>query len=262
MMRIKLILVFFIASLPLFAQVDSIVVKGVTLINTDNLGNCYAVMQSEVVKIDPAGKIIFNFSRKDYGNISQIDTRDPLRIHLFYRDFGMIRILDNQLGETSVIDLRKAGLIDPAVMANAPDRGIWVYERVNNQLIRFDDRMQQQLAVIDMFQLARKPLDPVTLIAADNRMVLQTTSEIYLFDRYGSFIRTVPLSAEIKILQMDDHALWYNDSTSVIRLDFRMNLEEKQNFPVTGAFTRLYVTPQNYWVLLPSGHLQKIPVVK
>jgi hypothetical protein len=260
-MRNIILLLFCFSSLLLPAQVDSIMLKGVTLISSDKLGNCYAVMQTEVVKINPEGRIIFNFSRKDYGNILQIDTRDPLRIHLFYRDFGMIRILDNQLGETSVIDLRKAGLTDPAVIANAPDGGIWVYERVNNQLLRFDDRLQQQLAVVDMFQLARKPLDPVSLIAADNRMALLTKDELYLFDRYGSYIRTIPLDTASTLLKVDDEALWYNDSDSLIRLDFRMNMTTKYPLPFPGRFAQLCITPQNYWVLLPSGHLRKIPVV-
>src|SRR6188768_13067 len=122
MMRSFLLLIGFLLTLTrLEGQTPADSLHGVTLISSDKLGNCYAVLESEVIKLDPAGNKVNNFSRKDFGPISQLDARDPLRIHLFYRDFGMVRILDNQLGETTTLDLRTAGLIDPVVIANAVD---------------------------------------------------------------------------------------------------------------------------------------------
>jgi hypothetical protein len=261
MMRIFLGLILMLsASLHSYSQTLADSLRGVTLISTDKLGNCYAVLQSEVIKLDPQGRKLNNFSRKDFGPISQVDSRDPLRVHLFYRDFGMVSVLDNQMGETSTLDLRAAGLIDPVVIANAVDGGLWVYERLNNQLLKYDDRVQKQLLAIDMFQFSGKPLNPVIMKASDNWLVLATEIEIYIFDRFGSYARMVPIKKKSAVLKIEDQLLWYSDSESIIGLNLRVNTETRAAYPVQTEIQQLEITPANYWILSPTGTILRIPV--
>lgn len=254
------LLLLMIACVHSFSQTLADSLQGITLITTDKLGNCYAVLQSEVIKLDPQGRKLNNFSRKDFGPISQVDSRDPLRVHLFYRDFGMVCVLDNQMGETSILDLRAAGLIDPVVIAHAVDGGLWVYERLNNQLLKYDDRVQQQLLAIDMFQFSRKPLNPVIMKASDNWLVLETESEIYIFDRFGSYVRSIPLGKKSTVLKIEDQLLWYSDPESIIGLNLRLNTEKRVGYPVDTALQQLELTPANFWILTQKGTLKRIPV--
>lgn len=259
-MRFKIIvLLLSFVSAASFAQLPVDSLQGVTLIASDKIGNCYAVLQSEVIKFSPEGKRMNNFSRKDFGPVSQIDVRDPLRIHLFYRDFGMVRILDNQLGETSVLDLRTAGVIAPVVIANAVDGGIWVYESINNQLLKYDDRVQQQLLAINMFQFSGKPLNPLLMQASDNWLVLLTSDEIYLFDRFGNYARTIALKEKTKLLRMEDQVLWYSDSTGLTGLNLKLNTEKKIPYN-TSADLQIEYTSSAYWILTPEHTIKRIPV--
>jgi len=259
MCKFLLLIGFLITLTKLEGQTPADSLRGVTLISSDKLGNCYAVLESEVIKLDPSGRKVNNFSRKDFGPISQLDARDPLRVHLFYRDFGMVRILDNQLGETTTLDLRSAGLIDPVVIANAVDGGLWVYESINNQLFKYDDRLQQQLLAINMFQFSGKPLNPIAMHASDNWLVLETIDEIYLFDRFGSYARTITLAEKSKVLKIEDQVLWYSDASNFIGLNLRLNTETK--IPNTfGEGLQVEITPANYWILNPDNTLTRIPV--
>lgn len=249
----------FILSERVAAQTLSDSLLGVTLIGTDKLGNCYAVLESEIIKLDPSGKKLNNFSRKDFGPVSQIDSRDPLSIHLFYRNFGMVRILDNQMGETTTLDLRAAGLIDPVVIANAVDGGLWIYEAVNNQLFKFDERLQRQLLAINMFQFSKKALNPIAMKASDNWLALETENEIYLFDRFGSYARTIPLPAPSALLKLEDQQLWYSQGDTVVALNLRVNEETKVNMNFRSAIQQLELTSSSYWILTPEERINRIP---
>lgn len=244
------------------AQSYSDSLKSVTIIATDKLGNCYAALQSEIIKLDQKGNKLFNFSRKDFGPVSQIDARDPLRVHLFYHDYGIIRILDNQMGETTTLDLRAVGLIDPIVIANAVDGGLWIYESVNNQLLKYDGRLQQQLLAINMFQFSGKPLLPVAMKASDNWLVLETKEEIYVFDRFGSYARTIALKSPSVLLRIDDQTLWYNEGDKIIKLQLRLNAEAKADIPFPQKIQMLEITPENYWLLTAEGLLKRFPALK
>src|SRR5436190_16778523 len=87
--------------------------------SVDALGNIFLVNGPEILKLDEKGVFLSKFSKRDYGNITSLDTRDPLRLLVFYKSFGIMRTLENKLSEQSVIDLRTLEVKDPTLICSA-----------------------------------------------------------------------------------------------------------------------------------------------
>src|SRR5215471_5359097 len=78
----------------------------------DNLGNVYMINQNgQLKKTGPAGDSLAIYNDiTHYGKISYVDVTNPLKVLLYYQDFGTVVILDRFLNKVSDIDLRKQGL--------------------------------------------------------------------------------------------------------------------------------------------------------
>ena len=79
----------------------------------DNLGNIYILNRdNQLKKINLQGDSmgVFNDVRQ-YGKISYIDATNPLKILLFYKDYGNVVALDRFLNVRNTISLRKTNII-------------------------------------------------------------------------------------------------------------------------------------------------------
>ena len=66
-------------------------------ITSDYLGNAYTIDANEIAKYSAAGILISSFSDKNAGTITSVDASNPLRVQVFYQDFGQIIYLDDVL---------------------------------------------------------------------------------------------------------------------------------------------------------------------
>ena len=64
-------------------------------IEVDQYGYFYIIDQDNLIKYDSEGHTLYHYSNKLLGNIDQIDISNPLRPLLFYKDQGLIIVLDN-----------------------------------------------------------------------------------------------------------------------------------------------------------------------
>ena len=154
-----------------FGQNDTI--KSVSTFTLDRLGNCYAVKNgNEIVKLDANGVQQNSNSRRDLGTPELIDATDPLRILVFYKDFGYISILDNRLSKQNDINLRMMNIASPTLIAGANDGGIWVFDIETVQLYKIDINLNQSKINVDIRQLLNKTIKPVKMEVSTNYLCL------------------------------------------------------------------------------------------
>ena len=80
-------------------------------IQLDIHGFLYQVKGDALVKRDLTGKEIYRYSNKLLGDIAQLDVSNPLRPLLFYKDQGVIAVIDNTLSQQKqIISLNEIGL--------------------------------------------------------------------------------------------------------------------------------------------------------
>ena len=81
------------------------------------------------------------------GSIDQVDVSNPLRPLLFYKDQGLIIVLDNTLSQQkNPISLNELGLYQTSCIANSNfDNGIWLYDVDVNEIIKIDHLSEECL---------------------------------------------------------------------------------------------------------------------
>ena len=109
-------------------------------IEIDQYGYFYIIDQDNLIKYDSEGHTLYHYSNKLLGNIDQIDISNPLRPLLFYKDQGLIIVLDNTLSQQKEpISLNELGLYQTSCIANSNfDNGIWLYDIDVNEIIKIN----------------------------------------------------------------------------------------------------------------------------
>jgi len=178
-----------------FAQGDSslqlikIIKGGFSDFSVDNLGNILLLdSNNQLKKLGPDGDsvAIYNDVRK-YGKVFSIDAGNPLKILLYYRDFGTIVVLDRLLNVRTTIDLRKQNIFQAKAIGQSYDNKIWVYDEVENKLKKIDEEGALLQETPDFRQLFDPAPLPRQVFDEDQFVYLYDSSlAVYVFDYYGA----------------------------------------------------------------------------
>jgi hypothetical protein len=155
----------------------------------DNLGNIFLLdSNNQLKKLSPNGDsvAIFNDVRK-YGKVYSIDAGNPLKILLYYRDFGTIVVLDRLLNIRNTIDLRKQNIFQAKAICQSFDNAIWVYDEGEATLKRIGDDGN----IVDQTGDFRLQLDEApspTFIEDHDRLVYlyDSSKGLLVFDYFGT----------------------------------------------------------------------------
>lgn len=164
----------------------------------DYFGNVYLLLTNgQLKKISANGDslAVFNEVRR-YGQVRMIDASNPLKVLLYYRDFGTVVVLDRFLNIRQTIDLRKLGLLQVKVIAQSYDNNIWVYDELDSRL----KRIAEDGHIIDQFNDFRMLFDSVPspqFIVDQNKLLYlyDPAKGIYIFDYFGTLKSRIPLTA-------------------------------------------------------------------
>lgn len=163
----------------------------------DNLGNIYTLdKNNQIRKLNQKGDSIgvFNDVRR-YGKVYSIDATNPLKVLVFYKDFGTILVLDRFLNVRNTIDIRKKGIFQAKAIALAYDNGIWIYDELEAKLKRLADDGSVLDQTADFRQSMETAPDPVKIIDQDRLVYLYDTAQgVFVFDYYGSLKNKISLS--------------------------------------------------------------------
>lgn len=162
----------------------------------DNLGYIYLQYKNgQLKKLSPAGDSIavFNDVRR-FGKLHSIDVSNPLKVLLFYRDFGTIVVLDRFLNQRNTIDLRQQNILQAKTVAQSFDNGVWVYDELDGKLKRLDDHGSVISETVDFRVLFDSTPSPVSITDA-NRLVYLYDPEkgLYVFDYFGALKSKIAL---------------------------------------------------------------------
>lgn len=170
----------------------------------DDLGYLYAVGEQELVKYDQVGKELFIYSRMDLGPLSQLDVSDPLRPLLFFEETGTLVALDNTLSEQRVLRLWEGGMGMPSWVASGVNQEFWVYDALNKELLRIDERMTQRASSGYLPVITGH--DPAIVGMAERHeqlIVADKNYGLWVLDRFGTLVRRIPIQG---IEEMRTHA--------------------------------------------------------
>ena len=105
----------------------------------DKFENVWVVKNSEIVCFDKQLKKVGTYSNIMLGQPYYIDALDPFRVLVFYQSSQSIALLNNAVSEIAKpISLRDKGISDASLVCRSSKGGIWVFDRVNWEILYFD----------------------------------------------------------------------------------------------------------------------------
>ncbi len=195
-------------------------------VTVDKLGNIYLVNNDEILKYDNNVNFLMSYSNKDLGKITYVDVSDPLKVLVFYKDFGQIVFLDNTLSiKGDVLLLETYELEQSTLACSSYESAFWVYEPNMYKLIRVDKNFQITQQSGNITQLIGAEISPNCLTENNNFIYLNDPKiGVLVFDRYGTYSKTIPFKG-LTSFQIIGDKLIYTE-TSLIKTYNLKTLEE------------------------------------
>jgi hypothetical protein len=201
-MKLNILLFMMISSVMILRQANAqerpqrIISGDFKRFDVDNLGNLYVITRSnQLRKYSPEGDSVgvFNdFVR--YGRLRNLDVSNPMRIVLFYPDFGTILLLDRMLKPIEAIDLRRLSMIQVSAVATSYDNHCWLYDDQEARLRKIDVQGRLLLESPDLRMIMDEVPHPSFLSDQQGTVSMYDTARgLYIFDLYGAFQQRIPL---------------------------------------------------------------------
>ena len=180
-------------------------------LTTDIQGNLYLSFGSNLDYFTPDGKRHLNYSDQTWGNITRVDANIASKILVFYRESGVIVLLDNELSPIgSPLNLFDKSMMTVSLAAMGNPNKIVLYDEANQDLLITDLSLnvlnQSHITFPDEFH----PAD-MQVVSEHRIALLDTLHGICLFDFFGTFEREIPIPG-IKAMQLlKDQIIYLKD---------------------------------------------------
>lgn len=169
------------------ALIRSIPVKA-RLFSTDPVGNVFLVREdNSLLRLNSRGDSTGFFNEVRRGQITHIDATNPLRILLFFGDYGEIVILDNILTQKSTLRLPSISIFNVRCVANSADGNIWVYEPASGTLLKIDEQPSVVFST-PLRNFFNENPDPQFMAEQDRNLFMTDTIDgIRRFDQFAFY---------------------------------------------------------------------------
>ena len=165
-------------------------------VQVDRLEKIYVLYSDNTLDINNnLGLPTYTFANNQKGRISSVDVSNPLKVLVFFKDFGIVSVLDNTLSDVSSIAMNEFGYDDVRTVAGSNDNNIWIYDAAQYRLIKIDNEGNELLASINLTELELNDLNPVDIVESGNKVyVVDEEIGIVVFDNFGQFIQLLPIT--------------------------------------------------------------------
>jgi hypothetical protein len=137
---------------------------------------------------------VFNNVRQ-YGKIYSVDATNPLKVLLYYKDFGNIVMLDRFLNVRNTISLRSVNILQVKAVCQSYDNGIWMYDEQDARLKKLNDEGVVVSQSSDFRLFMDKVPSPVQIIDQDRLVYLYDPGQgLFIFDYFGTMKNKVALT--------------------------------------------------------------------
>src|SRR5688572_6307641 len=222
----------------------------------DQLGNVYLLLTNgRLKKVSAKGDSIAVFNEvRRYGKVHAIDVSNPLKVLIYYREFGTIVVLDRFLNIRTTIDLRKMRLFQVSMIAQSYDNNIWLFDELDSRLKKIGDDGR----MIDQFNDFRMIFDsvprPAFMVDQNKSLYLYDPAKgVYIFDYYGAYRNRVTL-AGWKDFTVINKVIYGRDATNFY--SYEPGTMKLISYPLPDSFqgsSRIVIMPGSLYVLRTNG---------
>lgn len=189
---------------------------------TDHLNNFYIIKgKSTLIKYNKNGRKLFHYNENKFGRLKYMDTNNPMKLLLFYPDFSTVVTLDNDLSLIGKYDLRNIGINRVSAIALASDNKLWVYDKLDYRLKKIRNDLSIQTKSESFTVLFDQHIVPEFMLERNNNVYLNDPDQgIYIFDRYGTYNRHIPIFG-VKDFQIFNKQLIYSKKGEMMKYNLQ-----------------------------------------
>ena len=162
--------------------------KADTFISANTFGDYYYTYENVLFKHTQQTKgIDVGYNNFQLGTITSVNTFNPLKINVFYKDFNTVIILDNRLTEIFKLDFNTISPYKNIThVSTGFDNTVWIFNQNTLQLELFDYKTNTTR------QTTMPISSPVLDIKSNyNNCWLLTENYIYVFNYFGSLTKKI-----------------------------------------------------------------------
>lgn len=157
--------------------------------SVDELGYIYVVTDdNNLLRCDEEFNTLFQYSNKRLGRIHSIDVSNPLKLMVFFKDYGVVVSLDNTLSESNMIDLNDLELYDIHAIAMANDNNLWIYDPIQLKVKKIDNAGNTILESDPLFTQDDQQKSGSSIYQVNDRVYLMADEDIYIYNDYGKLL--------------------------------------------------------------------------
>lgn len=195
---------------------------------TDHIGRLYLARGHELFLYYPDGSLKYQFSDLSRGEITQLDTRNPMKLLLFYPNYSQIVFLDNTLSQSQPsVDLNKLQLELAQLACTSFDNGFWVYDPVSFRLVRYDQALNVTNEVMNLNQLVGAEINPNQMVEDDSWVYLNDPEHgLFVFDSFGTYSKLIPIKGAERV-QVRPNGIFFEFEDRLVKYD-QLSLEQTE----------------------------------
>jgi hypothetical protein len=229
-----------IGNTNLYAQEYSLIAKIDTvakIATVDNLGNLFVVTpKNELLKFNPNGKFLWNYTNKSYGEITQLDVTDPLRVILYYPAYQQVVVLNNNLSEISKYTFNQNPDLQISLIASANNNGFWAYDQINRELRKLTNYFVDDLKSGNIYQRNGFDMQANFMFTDDQQIYINdTTAGVRIFDKYGNFVKTAVVYPKTDF-NVEGNEIYFTKENKLMRYNYQTFDLQQIPLPEKAAF--------------------------
>ena len=223
----------------------------------DKLQQVYLVDEARNLrKYSPKGKEVFMYSNLGLGPLAQVDVTDPFNLLLYYPQFQTAVQLDRTLNERGRLSFQDLGYPQIDIVAQSRDNQLWIYEGLQNRLLKVNARGQQLAESQNLSLLPGGAPSPDFLAAAGNLVFLgQGNDRLLVFDAFGQYVRTIILEGRRPVQVWRNNLVLASDGGAwMMNPDFQFTPLDVPRQALTTAHWRISKN-QVLWLSVDGLHI-------
>lgn len=190
-------------------------------VSTNNFETTFYILDNVLFKNSKEIKSLdIGYSNFQLGNITSVNTFNPLKINIFYRDFNTVLILDNRLAEIFKIDFNsQSNYKNVSHITTGSDNTIWLFNQNTQQIELFDYKTNTTRAKTLPIQNA-----VLDLKSNFNFCWVLTEKQLYMYDYFGNLIKkinnqgftSIVIDNENIVLRKDNDLFYLRKNTEIM----------------------------------------------
>jgi hypothetical protein len=215
-LRMRSLIVVWLCFYSLASQSQDLqIADNVRFFRLDEIGNVYYVdNRNTVVKYEPNIKRYTKFADLKSGQVRALDVSNPLRILVHYGEQFVVRILDVNMTEINVFEIKRSypnGWV--RLVCSSNNNGLWMYDELNRKLIKVAEQLITQFETGDLYLVTSKKLSPNFMLEYGEELYLNDPKlGILVFDLFGGYKRLIPLPGITEFYLFRNEIYYQNDN--------------------------------------------------